>query len=148
MGSARRRESGAEIEKSKLGRQRRRSTGRMNRTKEEEEAMLERREKRRQESIAIEKVRWRTTSISHSGNAISELGSILPPSSLPLKLGHFFLYVGTQRKKSEGYQGKTAEGSRCSRTRMCEPKRRLRRLLGGNLRRFPKLKIELALHAH
>jgi hypothetical protein len=52
-GSARRRESGAEIEKSKLGRQRRRSTGRTNRTKEEEEAMLERREKRRQDRLRL-----------------------------------------------------------------------------------------------
>ena len=55
-GSGRRRESGAEIEKSKLGRQRQRSKGRTNRSEKEEEAMLERREKRRQESIAIEKV--------------------------------------------------------------------------------------------
>ena len=66
--------------------------------------MLERREKRRQESIAVEKVRWRT--ISHSGNAISELGSLPPPFfPIPLKLGH----LGTQRKKSGGEKGKTAD---------------------------------------
>jgi len=105
-GSARRRACGAEIEKSKLGRQRQRSKGRTNRSEKEEEAMLERREKRRQESIAVEKVRWRT--ISHSGMQFLNLVlSPPPPSPSLLKLGH----LGTQRKKSGGEKGKTAEGS-------------------------------------